>query len=290
MASTEAYSEIPPAVSAERSGSLVGRSRGLLRVIAPRVRVLALLRRATVPLLLLLLWQIASWAGWLNRETLASPVQVWNAGHSLWVSGQLLPSILVSLRRVVIGLAIGVSIGTVLGLIAGLSRIGEELVDAPLQMLRALPFLGLLPLLIVWLGIGEGIKVGLVAIGAVFPIYLNLHKGIRGVDPRFAELSRACGVGRWGMIRKVVLPGALPSFFVGLRFSLGIAWLSLVVAETVNADQGIGYLISQGEQFLQTDVIVLGLVIYALLGLAMEALVRLIEWRTLSWRREFVSE
>jgi sulfonate transport system permease protein len=277
-------------VATQRDAVLAGGRRGSReRTVGPRVRALRILRRASVPVALLLLWQIASWAGWLNRETLASPVQVWSAGHSLLVSGQLIPSILVSLRRVVIGLAIGVSIGTVLGLVAGLSRIGEELVDAPLQMLRALPFLGLLPLLIVWLGIGEGIKVGLVAIGAVFPIYLNLHKGIRGVDPRFAELSRACGVGRWGVIRKVVLPGALPSFFVGLRFSLGIAWLSLVVAETVNADQGIGYLISQGEQFLQTDVIVLGLVIYALLGLAMEGLVRLIEWRTLSWRREFVS-
>jgi sulfonate transport system permease protein len=254
-----------------------------------KVFLLRLLRRAAVPVALLLLWQIASWAGWLNRATLASPVQVWDAGHTLYLQGELIPSILVSLRRVVIGLAIGVGVGTVLGLVAGLSRIGEELVDAPLQMLRALPFLGLLPLLIVWLGIGEGIKIGLVAIGVVFPIYINLHKGIRAVDPRFAELSRACGVSRWGVIRKVVLPGALPSFLIGLRFSLAIAWLSLVVAETVNADQGIGYLISQGEQFLQTDVIVLGLVIYALLGLLMEGIVRLIEWRTLSWRREFVS-
>jgi sulfonate transport system permease protein len=189
---------------------------------------------------------------------------------------------------VLVGLAIGVSIGTVLGLIAGLSRIGEELVDAPLQMLRALPFLGLMPLLIVWLGIGEGVKVGLVVIGVIFPVYLNLHKGIRSVDPRFAELSRACGVGRWGVIRKVILPGALPSFLVGLRFSLGIAWLSLVIAETVNADKGIGYLIMQGQQYLQTDVIVMGLVIYALLGLLMEGLVRLIEWKFLPWRKEFV--
>jgi sulfonate transport system permease protein len=248
-----------------------------------------LARRAAVPLLLVALWQVASWAGWLNASTLASPVQVWQAGSELWSSGDLLPSILISLRRVFVGLAIGVSIGTILGLVAGLSRVGEEIVDAPLQMLRALPFLGLLPLLIVWLGIGEGIKVGLVVVGVIFPVYLNLHKGIRGVDPRFAELSRACGVGRWGVIRKVILPGALPAFLVGLRFSLGIAWLSLVVAETVNADQGIGYLIMQGQQYLETDVIVLGLVIYALLGLLIEGLVRLIEWRTLPWRRDFVS-
>ena len=241
-----------------------------------------------MPLLLIVLWQVAAWAGWIDDSTLASPIQVWHAFIHSWTSGELWPSILTSLRRVIIGLAIGVGAGTVLGLIAGLSRIGEELVDAPLQMLRALPFLGLMPLLIVWLGIGEGVKIGLVVIGVVFPVYLNLHKGIRSVDPRYAELSRACGVGRWGVIRKVIMPGALPSFLIGLRFALGIAWLSLVIGETVNADKGIGYLIMQGQQYLQTDVIVMGLVLYAILGLLMEGLVRLIEWRTLPWRREFV--
>ncbi|MDO8211675.1 ABC transporter permease [Conexibacter sp. CPCC 206217] len=251
--------------------------------------LIRLARRAAVVVALLLLWQVASWAGWIDGSTLASPVQVWDAARELSANGQLWPSILTSLRRVLIGLAIGVSIGTVLGLVAGLSRIGEELVDAPLQMLRTLPFLGLLPLLIVWLGIGEGVKVGLVVIGVIFPVYLNLHKGIRSVDPRFAELSRACGVGRWGVIRKVILPGALPSFLVGLRFSLGIAWLSLVIAETVNADKGVGYLIMQGQQYLETDVIVMGLVIYALLGLLMEALVRTVEYRALRWRKDFVS-
>jgi sulfonate transport system permease protein len=254
-----------------------------------RRRLPALGRRVAVGLALLLLWQVASWAGWIDSSTLASPVEVWDKFRELSSQGVLWPSILTSLRRVLIGLAIGVSIGTVLGLIAGLSKIGEELVDAPVQMLRTLPFLGLLPLLIVWLGIGEGVKVGLVVIGVIFPIYLNLHKGIRGVDPRFAELSRACGVGRVQMIRKVILPGALPSFLVGLRFALGVAWLSLVIAETVNADKGVGYLIMQGQQYLQTDVIVMGLVIYALLGLIMEAIVRVIELRALRWRREFTA-
>jgi sulfonate transport system permease protein len=257
--------------------------------LAPLRRALPMiLRRAAVPILLVVLWQVASWAGWIDGSTLASPIEVWHAFTRSWSSGQLWPSIVTSLRRVVIGLAIGVSAGTFLGLIAGLSRIGEELVDAPLQMLRALPFLGLMPLLIVWLGIGEGVKIGLIVIGVVFPIYLNLHKGIRSVDPRYAELSRACGVGRWGVIRKVILPGALPAFLIGLRFALGIAWLSLVIGETVNADKGIGYLIMQGQQYLETDVIVMGLVIYAILGLLMEGLVRLIEWRALPWRREFV--
>ena len=254
-----------------------------------RSRLASIARRSAVPIALIVIWQLASAFGWIDSKTLASPLQVWHTAKELSGEGELWPNVLVSLRRVVIGLAIGGAIGTLLGLVAGLSRVGEELVDAPLQMLRTLPFLGLLPLLVVWLGIGEGIKIGLVVIGVIFPIYLNLHKGIRSVDPRFAELSRSCEVGRWGMIRKVILPGALPSYLVGLRFALGIAWLSLVVGETTNAEKGIGYLIMQGEQYLRTEVIVLGLVIYALLGLCMEGLVRVIEWKTLPWHKEFLS-
>jgi sulfonate transport system permease protein len=270
-----------PAVSATRTSRQRG-SRG-------RSRLATVARRSAVPIALIVIWQLASTFGWIDSKTLASPLQVWHTAKELSGEGELWPNVLISLRRVVIGLAIGGAIGTLLGMVAGLSRVGEELVDAPLQMLRTLPFLGLLPLLVVWLGIGEGIKVGLVVIGVIFPIYLNLHKGIRNVDPRFAELSRSCEVGRWGMIRKVILPGALPSYLVGLRFALGIAWLSLVVGETTNAEKGIGYLIMQGEEYLRTEVIVLGLVIYALLGLCMEGLVRVIEWKTLPWHKEFVS-
>lgn len=253
----------------------------------PAWRLGRTVRRLSAIALLFVVWQGASSFGWLDVQTLASPAEVWAAAARLQQSGELLPSIWISLWRVIQGLLIGVSIGTALGLIGGLSRVGEDLIDTPLQMLRALPFLGLLPLLIVWLGIGEGIKVGLAAIGVIFPIYLNLSKGIRAVDHRFAELAQTCGVGWAGLVRWVILPGAWPAFLVGLRFSLGIAWLSLVVTESVNAESGVGYLIQQGQQFLQTDVIILGLVIYALLGLAMEALVRLIEWRTLRWRVEF---
>jgi sulfonate transport system permease protein len=252
-------------------------------------RLARVARRAAVPVLLIAAWQVAASAHWVDRNTLASPQQVWNAGWASWTSGQLGPSILISLRRILIGLAIGGSIGVVLGLFAGLSRIGEELVDAPMQMLRSLPFLGLIPLLIVWLGIGEQLKVGLVVIGVIYPIYINLYKGIRAIDPRFGELARACGVSRREVFTKIVLPGAMPSFLIGLRFSLGIAWLALVISETVNADKGIGYLISQAQQYLQTDVIVLGLALYALLGLILEGVVRLLERYLLRWRREFAA-
>jgi sulfonate transport system permease protein len=274
------------ATAAAPAGSARTRSR---RRAGTRRRLASLSRRAAAPIALIVLWQLASTFGWIDSKTLASPLQVWHTAKELSNDGELWPNVLVSLRRVVIGLAIGGAIGTAFGLVAGLSKIGEELVDAPLQMLRTLPFLGLLPLLVVWLGIGEGIKIGLVVIGVIFPIYLNLHKGIRNVDPRFAELSRSCEVGRWGMVRKVILPGAMPSYLVGLRFALGIAWLSLVVGETTNAEKGIGYLMMQGEEYLRTEVIVLGLVIYAILGLCMEGIVRLIEWKALPWHKEFVS-
>jgi sulfonate transport system permease protein len=268
-----------PTPGRERSG----RRRRLLR------RSGRVARRATVIVVLLVAWQLASMAQWLDRSTLAPPTEVWNTFVDLFWSGELAANVGVSFRRVAIGLAIGVTVATILGLIAGLSRVGEELIDAPLQMLRAMPFLGLMPLLLVWLGLGEGLKVGLVVIGVIFPVYLNLHKGIRSVDPRFGELASTCGVGRWGVIRRVLLPGAMPQFLIGLRFSLGIAWLSLVVGETVNPDQGIGYLMMKGREYLRTDLIVLGLVIYAILGLLTEAGVRLIERRALPWRREFVA-
>ena len=246
-------------------------------------------RRAIVPVALIAVWQIASTQGWISESTLASPSQVWAVFRELAGSGELWPNVWVSLQRVAIGLAIGGTIGTVLGLIAGLSRLGEELVDAPLQMLRTLPFLGLMPLLLVWLGIGEGLKVGLVVLGVIFPIYLNLHKGIRAVDPRFAELATSVEVGRLGMIRRVILPGAWPAYLVGLRFAIGVSWLSLVVGETVNADKGVGYLMMRGREFNRTDLMVMGLVIYALLGLATEGLVRLIERKTLPWKKDFVT-
>ena len=246
-------------------------------------------RRALVPLALMLLWQIAAWAGWIHPNTLASPVQVWGAFRQTWADGQLWPSILDIAAPRQHRPRDRSQRGCAPGVIAGTSRAGEEIVDGPMQMLRSLPFLGLLPLLIVWLGIGESVKIGLVVVGVIYPIYLNLHKGIRAVDPRYAELARACGVGRLGVIRKIVLPAALPSFLVGLRFSLGIAWLSLVVSETVNADSGIGWLIEQGSEYLRTDIIVMGLVLYALLGLLLEGIVRVLEWRLLPWRRDFVS-
>ena len=242
------------------------------------------LRRALPPLVLLALWQAGASLGLIPARTLASPAAVATAFADLTLSGDLPRHLLVSLARVAAGLAIGVAAGVALALAAGLSRRGEDLLDPTLQMLRTLPFLALVPLFILWFGIGETPKVALVALGSLAPVYLTLFAGIRGVDPRLVEAARTLGLGRAGLIRHVVLPGALPSALVGLRYALGTAWLSLVVAEQINAETGIGAMINLAREFLRTDVILVGLVVYALLGLGADRLVRGLERAALAWR------
>ncbi len=223
-------------------------------------------------------------SGLISPRVLAAPTTILATAWGLLLSGELVTNMIVSLERVAVGLSFGVVIGATLALVSGLSRLGEDIVDAPMQMARTLPFLALVPLFILWFGIGELPKVALVALGSMFPIYLNLYAGIRGIDPKLLEAGRVFGLGHWGLIREVVLPGALPSGLVGLRYALGTAWLSLVVAEQVNASAGIGYLINDARDFLRTDVIVVGLVVYAILGLSADSLVRLAERRLLAWR------
>jgi sulfonate transport system permease protein len=249
---------------------------------------LSVLRRFISPLVLVGLWQAGSMLGLIPPRTLAAPVTILATAWSLVITGELGHHLLVSVARVAVGLAIGVTTGTALALVAGLSRAGEEIVDAPMQMIRTLPFLGLVPLFILWFGIGETPKIALVALGTTFPIYLNLFSGIRGVDLKLVEAARVFGLDRAGVVRHVILPGALPSALVGLRYSLGVAWLSLVIAEQINATAGIGYLINDARDFLRTDIIVVGLLVYALLGLGADALVRALERRALAWRPSLI--
>ncbi|MFC9999735.1 ABC transporter permease [Nocardia sp. NPDC127526] len=246
--------------------------------------------RLASPLALVLIWQVASATGLLPERLLAAPVTVLRTGWELIQDGTLTDAVSVSLQRAALGFAIGAVAGIGLALAAGLSRVGENVVDPILQMLRTLPFYGLIPLFILWFGIGELPKVVLVAFGVAIPLYLNTFAGIRGVDGKLAELARVQQLGRAALIRHIVLPGALPQTLVGLRQSLGVAWLALIVAEQVNADAGLGFLINDAREFLRTDVIVVGLLVYSVLGLLTDALVRLIERRALSWRRGFLAE
>jgi sulfonate transport system permease protein len=245
-------------------------------------------RRWISPIAIVLLWQLASNAGWLDPRTLAPPSEVISAGRELLATGELQHHLWVSLGRVVKGLTLGVAAGTGLALLAGLSRLGEDLIDPPVQMIRTVPVLALTPLFILWFGIGESTKVLMIALGTTFPIYLNTFAGIRGIDARLIDAARTLGLGRAAIIRQVILPGALPGFLTGLRYSAGIAWLVLVVSEQINTTAGIGYLVTEARGAFRTDVIVLCLVIYGLLGLLTDLAVRSIERRALAWRPTFV--
>lgn len=266
-----------PAVTLTEASAGRGRPR--------RRRLPRSVRRAAGPLLLLAVWQALGTAGIVDDRTLAPPVDVVRAGWELASTGELTQHLWVSLRRVVTGLAVGVTAGVALALLAGLFRWGEDVLDSALQVLRAVPVLGLLPLVIIWFGIGEQPKVALVAIGTTFPVYVNTFAAIRGVDARLVEAGTTFGLTRRGLVREVVLPGAVAGFLVGLRFALTAAWLIMIVAEQINTTSGLGHLINEARVWARTDVIVLALAIYGLLGLLTDALVRFLERRLLAWRR-----
>jgi sulfonate transport system permease protein len=247
-------------------------------------------RRIASPILVLLAWQLGASTHLIPATKLAAPSTILATFWSLLSSGELLGDLAVSLTRVTIGVILGVAIGTALGLFAGLSRTGDDAVDPLMQGLRTLPYLGMAPLLILWFGIGEMPKIALVAFASAFPVYMTLLGGIRSVDPKLLEAAKVFGLNRVQSIRAVILPGALAPALVGLRYALGAAWLSLVVSEQINADRGIGHMIMDARDFLRTDIIVVGLLVYAILGLATDALVRLVERRALAWRPAVVKE
>lgn len=253
-------------------------------------RSLMSLRRArwVSPLLLILFWEAASQAGLIPERTLAAPSDVLGTLWGMLLTGELPANLLVSLGRAAFGLLVGVGVGIGLALAAGLSREGEAAVDGPVQMLRTLPALALAPLFIVWFGIGETAKIALIAFATIFPVYLNLYNGIRGVDVRLIDAGRSFGLTRAQIVRDIILPGALPSLLVGLRYAFSVSVLILVVAEQINASAGLGYLINNARDFMRTDIIVVCLIVYAGLGLAADQTVRLIEDRALAWRPRLV--
>ncbi|MBR0897288.1 ABC transporter permease subunit [Bradyrhizobium tropiciagri] len=239
------------------------------------------------PLVLLIVWELLAQAGWLSPQVLPAPSKVVRTAFKLATSRSLLNDLGVSLLRAMSGFAIGGSIGFSLGILVGFSRIAEAAIDRSIQMIRAIPFLAALPLVIVWFGVGEAQKIFLVALGVAFPIYINTTLGIRQVDPKLVELGRVQGLGTVELIRRVILPGALPSILTGVRYALATAWLALVVAETIGAQSGIGFLAMDAREFLRTDVIVLTIMIYALIGVAADGIARALERRLLGWHPNY---
>ena len=242
------------------------------------------------PVLLVVAWEILAQSGRLSPQVLPAPSKVLRTAIKLAGSGSLGTDLGVSLLRAAAGFAIGGSIGFLLGILVGFSRLAEALIDRSVQMVRAIPFLALLPLVIVWFGVGEAEKIFLVSLGVAFPIYINTTLGIRQVDPKLVELGRVQGLSTVELIRRIILPGALPSILTGVRYALATAWLALVVAETIGAQSGIGFLAMDAREFLRTDVIVLTIVIYALIGVAADSIARLLERRLLAWHPNFARQ
>ncbi|MEI5672354.1 MULTISPECIES: ABC transporter permease [unclassified Nocardioides] len=241
------------------------------------------------PALLVVAWCVGSATGLLDPRTLSEPWTVVATARDLIESGRLQENLVTSATRAGLGLGLGVAIGVVLAVVSGLSRLGEAIVDGPVQVKRSIPSLALIPLLILWLGINEEMKIVTIALGVIVPIYIHTHHGLRSIDGRYAELAETVGVGRAEFVRSVVLPGALPGFLLGLRFAITSALLALVVVEQVNSTSGIGYMITLASSYGQTDVIVVGLVLYAALGLLADGAVRLVERKALTWRRTLES-
>ncbi|TAG76181.1 MAG: aliphatic sulfonate ABC transporter permease SsuC [Burkholderiales bacterium] len=242
-----------------------------------------------VPIGLLVVWQLASSLGWLSTRVLPAPVDVVKAAWTLSASGELWTHVKVSAARALAGLAIGGSLGLILGLLTGSLRIAETLLDSTFQMLRNIPALALIPLVILWFGIDEGAKLFLISVSVFFPIYLNTFHGIRNVDTGLIEMGRTYGLSRWQLYRQIILPGALSSILVGLRFSLGLMWVILIVAETISAQAGIGYLTMNAREFLQTDIVLVGILLYALLGKLADVLARGLERWWLRWHPGYQS-
>lgn len=240
-----------------------------------------------LPIVLIIVWQVLVKSGWLPTRVLPAPTDVLAAGIRLARSGELWRNLLISTMRAATGFLLGGSIGFVLGLLNGLARPAEKFLDTSVQMIRNIPHLALIPLVISWFGIGEEAKIFLVALGVFFPIYLNNFHGVRSVDPELIEMSKSYGLHGWSLFRRVIFPGALSSILVSVRYALGIMWLTLIVAETITLDSGVGYMAMNAREFMQTDVVVLSILLYALLGKLADAATRALEKKWLKWNPNY---
>lgn len=242
---------------------------------------------AIVPLLILVAWQLLGQYGLISTRTMPTPLKVAEAGWSLLRSGEIFTHIWISTKRAFIGLAIGGGAGFLLGLLNGVFGTANRLLDTTLQMVRNVPHLALIPLVILWFGIGETAKIFLVALGVFFPIYLNTLHGIRSIDPGLIEMAKVYGLRGLALYRQVIMPGALSSILVGLRYALGFMWLTLIVSETISASSGIGYMAMNAREFMRIDIVVFAILIYALLGKLSDSAAKLLEQRLLQWNPNY---
>ncbi|MBD2726292.1 aliphatic sulfonate ABC transporter permease SsuC [Nostoc sp. FACHB-892] len=264
------------------------KNKNKLQVFLLKSRYIQILIPWVVPITIIIVWQILSAIGFIPTRILPAPLSVVIAAINLTKSGELFRHISISATRAITGFLVGGGIGFALGLLNGISTLAEKLLDTSIQMLRNIPNLALIPLVILWFGIGDEARLFLVALGVMFPIYLNTFHGIRSVDPGLIEMGKVYGLNYWGLFWRIILPGSISSILVGVRFSLGIMWLTLIVAETIAADSGIGYMAMNAREFMQTDVVVLSIFLYALFGKLADVIARKLEKSWLQWNPSYM--
>ncbi|GAB3051775.1 ABC transporter permease subunit [Virgibacillus ainsalahensis] len=240
-----------------------------------------------LPIVIVVLWQILGHYKIITSTLLPTPIEVVQAGIQLFQTGELQKHVLISTQRALIGFAIGGIIGFLFGLLNGTILFFEKMIDTIIQMIRTIPHLALIPLVVLWFGIGESAKIFLVAVGVMFPIYINTFNGIKNVDPKLIEMGSVYGLSRWKLFTNIILPGSLPAILVGVRYALGVMWISLIVAETIGADSGIGFMATSAREFMQMDIVVLTIVLYAILGKLSDFIAKMFEQRLLKWNPSF---
>ncbi|HDW3057749.1 TPA: ABC transporter permease [Bacillus cereus] len=271
-----------------KPASITIKKNGIKKVRKLNVKVLV--RAITIPVIILIIWQLAGVFGLVSKTVLPTPLDIFLAFQELIKTGELFVHLSISVFRAAAGFFIGGGLGIILGTIVGFSTRSEQYLDPSVQMLRTVPHLAVAPLFVLWFGFGETSKVLLIADGAFFPLYVNAFLGIRGVDSKLFDVARVLEFSKRKLITKLILPSALPNLLLGARLSLGVAWVSLVVAELMGSTEGIGYMIMDARQFSNTDIVFVGIIIFAFVGKFSDSLVRLLEVKFLRWRDNFKGE
>ncbi|MBP1995343.1 ABC transporter permease [Paenibacillus eucommiae] len=255
--------------------------------MSSKERVIRLVLGSLIPVVVLVVWQVAVALELLNPMLFPGPISIFRDFYDMIMSGELFHHLGISVMRAMVGFAIGGASGLVAGIAVGLFRRTEHIMDPTIQMLRTVPLLAVTPLFILWFGFGELSKVLLISMGAFFPLYVNSFLGVRNVDAKLFDVARVLEFSRFHQITKVILPAAMPNILLGVRLSLSVSWLCLVVAELMGADQGIGYLIQDARAYLRTGVVFVGIFIFAIVGKLTDSLVRILEARLLKWQDSY---
>lgn len=242
---------------------------------------------AIIPVMTIVLWQLAGSMGWVSATFLPTPLSIARAFTDLLVSGELIHHMGVSMGRAGVGFLIGGVLGLVFGILTGLFRSVEYVLDPSVQVLRLVPHLAIAPLIILWFGFGEVSKIAIIMTGSFFPLYINTFMGIRNVDNKLFEVARVLGFSPYQKLRRLILPAALPGILLGLRLSLAVAWIGLVVAELIGSQSGIGFLINEAKQNSNTEIVFVGIIIFAIVGKLIDSLFRVIERKSLFWRESY---